>query len=166
MISERVWQVLEQASPDVGPVMHGFTYSGHPVGAAIALVNLAILEDEGLIANSANMGAYLKRGLKDRVGDHRFVGEVRGEGLMIAVELSARKDRRIARAAGAHRIVANKAFELGLLIRPSPFIDALAFSPPLCITKDECDRSLDLFVDALAAATPELDSLSESRAAA
>jgi L-2,4-diaminobutyrate transaminase len=168
MISERVWQVLEQASPDVGPVMHGFTYSGHPVGAAIALVNLAILEDEGLIANSANMGAYLKRGLKDRVGDHRFVGEVRGEGLMIAVELSADKDRRIpfARADGAHRIVANKAFELGLLIRPSPFIEALAFSPPLCITKDECDRSLDLFVDALAAATPELDALSESRAAA
>jgi L-2,4-diaminobutyrate transaminase len=168
MISERVWQVFEQASPDVGPVMHGFTYSGHPVGAAIALVNLAILEDEGLVANSANMGAYLKMGLKDRVGDHRFVGEVRGEGLMIAVELSADKDRRIpfARAAGAHRIVANKAFELGLLIRPSPFIEALAFSPPLCITKDECDRSLDLFVNALAAATPELDALSESRAAA
>ena len=87
---------------------------------------------------------------------------------MIAVELSADKDRRIpfARADGAHRIVANKAFELGLLIRPSPFIEALAFSPPLCITKDECDRSLDLFVDALAAATPELDTLSESRAAA
>jgi L-2,4-diaminobutyrate transaminase len=168
MISERVWQVFEQASPEVGPVMHGFTYSGHPVGAAIALVNLAILEDEGLVANSANMGAYLKMGLKDRVGDHRFVGEVRGEGLMIAVELSADKDRRIpfARAAGAHRIVANKAFELGLLIRPSPFIEALAFSPPLCITKDECDRSLDLFVNALAAATPELDALSESRAAA
>jgi adenosylmethionine-8-amino-7-oxononanoate aminotransferase len=133
MISERVWGVLEQASPEVGPVMHGFTYSGHPVGAAIALVNLAILEDEGLVANSANMGAYLKRGLKDRVGDHRFVGEVRGEGLMIAVELSADKARRIpfARAAGAHRIVANKAYELGLLVRPSPFIEALAFSPPL-----------------------------------
>ena len=107
------------------------------------------------------MGAYLKKGLKDRVGDHRFVGEVRGEGLMIAGELSADKARRIpfARAAGAHRIVANKTYELGLLVQPSPFIEALAFSPPLCITRDECDRSLDLFVDALAAACPELEAL-------
>jgi L-2,4-diaminobutyrate transaminase len=82
--------------------------------------------------------------------------------------LSADKGKRVPfpRAAGAHRIVANKAFELGLVVRASPFIEALAFSPPLCITKDECDRALDLFVDALAAATPELDVLSGSRAAA
>lgn len=87
---------------------------------------------------------------------------------MIAVELSADKGRRIrfARAAGAHRIVADRAFELGLVIRPSPFIEALAFSPPLCITKDECDRALDLFADALRAASPEPDALSGSRAAA
>jgi L-2,4-diaminobutyrate transaminase len=134
----------------------------------MALANLAILEDEGMVANSASMGAYLKKGLKERVGDHRYVGDVRGEGLMIAVELSADKGKRVPfpRAAAAHRIVANKAFELGLVVRPSPFIEALAFSPPLCITKDECDRSLDLFVDALEAATPELDALPESRAAA
>jgi L-2,4-diaminobutyrate transaminase len=168
LISQRVWDVMERASPEVGPVMHGFTYSGHPVGAAMALANLAILEGEGLVANSASMGAYLKKGLKERVGDHRYVGDVRGEGLMIAVELSADKERRIpfSRAAAAHRIVANKAFELGLVVRPSPFLEALAFSPPLCITKDECDRSLDLFVDALAAASPDLDALSEARAAA
>jgi L-2,4-diaminobutyrate transaminase len=132
------------------------------------LANLAILEGEGLISNAAAMGAYLKKGLKDRVAGHRYVGEIRGEGLMVAVELSADRGRRtpFPRAAGAHRIVANRAFELGLIIRPSPFIEALAFSPPLCITKDECDRALDLFVEALDAASPELDTLCGSRAAA
>ena len=96
LISQRVWDVMERASPEVGPVMHGFTYSGHPVGAAMALANLAILEDEGMVANSASMGAYLKKGLKERVGDHPYVGDVRGEGLMIAVELSADKGKRVA----------------------------------------------------------------------
>jgi L-2,4-diaminobutyrate transaminase len=168
LISQRIWEVMERASPEVGPVMHGFTYSGHPVGASIALANLAILEGEGLISNAAAMGAYLKKGLEDRVAGHRYVGEIRGEGLMVAVELSADRGRRtpFPRAAGAHRIVANRAFELGLIIRPSPFIEALAFSPPLCITKDECDRALDLFVEALDAASPELDTLCGSRAAA
>ena len=93
LISQRVWDVMERASPEVGPVMHGFTYSGHPVGAAMALANLAILEDEGMVANSASMGAYLKKGLKERVGDHPYVGDVRGQGLMIAVELSADKGK-------------------------------------------------------------------------
>jgi L-2,4-diaminobutyrate transaminase len=168
VISQRMWEVLERASPEVGPVMHGFTYSGHPVGASIALANLAILEGEGLVANAASMGAYLKKGLEDRVAAHRYVGEVRGEGLMIAVELSADRGSRstFSRAAGAHRIVANRAFELGLIVRPSPFIEALAFSLPLCITRDECDRALDLFADALDAASPELDTLSGLRAAA
>ena len=143
--------------------MHGFTYSGHPVGAAIALVNLAILEDEGLVANSASMGAYLKRGLKDRVGDHRLRrrgprrrlddrgGALRRQGSTHPVRPRRRRapDRR------------QQGLRAWPLVRPSPFIEALAFSPPLCITKDECDRSLDLFVDALAAATPELDALSE-----
>ncbi len=168
LISQRVWDVMERASPEFGPVMHGFTYSGHPVGAAMALANLKIMEEEDLVANAASVGAYLKKGLKERVGDHRYVGDVRGEGLMIAAELSADKAKRVPfpRAAGAHRIVANKAYELGLVVRPSPFLEALAFSPPLCITKDECDRALDIFADALAAATPELDKLSESKAAA
>ena len=161
VISKRVWDVMERASPEAGALMHGFTYSGHPVGAAIALANLAIVESEGLVQNAEHVGRYLKQSLRERVGHHRYVGDVRGEGLMIGVELVAdRADRRaFARSANAHRIVAAAALERGLIVRPSPFLDVLVFSPPLCITKSECDLALDRFADALDAATPDLDRL-------
>ena len=158
VISERIWNVLEQASPEYGPVMHGFTYSGHPVGAAIGLANLAILEREDLIANSAGTGAYLRDGLRERIGDHPFVGEVRGEGLMIGVEFMADRAKRrpFAATSGAHRLVSAQAVEHGLMVRALPFIEVVSFSPPLCITKAECDEAIDCFSAALDAATPHL----------
>ena len=80
VISSRIWEVLEAASPDQGPVMHGFTYSGHPVGGAIGLANLEIMENEGLVENAARVGPYLLRRLEETVGDHPYVGDVRGVG--------------------------------------------------------------------------------------
>ncbi len=62
VISEKIWDVLKAASPEYGPVMHGFTYSGHPVGAALGLTNLDIMEREGLVEQSADVGAYLSEG--------------------------------------------------------------------------------------------------------
>ena len=88
VISERMWNVLRDASPEFGPVMHGFTYSGHPVGGAVAMANLDIMEREKLIENSAAMGVYFKDQLKERFGDHPYVGDIRGEGLMMAIEWS------------------------------------------------------------------------------
>ena len=70
------------ASPDYGPVMHGFTYSGHPVGGAIGLANLDIMENEGLVENAARVGPYLLRVLQDTVATHPYVGDVRGVGLI------------------------------------------------------------------------------------
>ena len=61
MLSERVWSVLQAGSPEVGAFAHGFTYSGHPVGAAAAMANLDILLGEDLVGNSARTGAYLQR---------------------------------------------------------------------------------------------------------
>src|SRR5262249_28082701 len=89
VISERMWDVFRDASPEMGPVMHGFTYSGHPVGGAVAMANLDIMESEGLIENSAAMGVYFRDRLQERFADHPYVGEVRGQGLMLAVELVA-----------------------------------------------------------------------------
>src|SRR5205085_9038478 len=94
VIGERVWRVLEEASPVAGPVMHGFTYSGHPVGGAIGLANLEIIERERLVENAAATGAYFLRQLQDRTADHPYVGSVRGEGLMLAVEFVADKAQR------------------------------------------------------------------------
>ena len=53
--------MLEAASPEYGPIMHGFTYSGHPVGGAIGLANLDIMESEGMVENAARVGPYLLR---------------------------------------------------------------------------------------------------------
>jgi L-2,4-diaminobutyrate transaminase len=159
VVSERVWDVLANASPEYGPVMHGFTYSGHPVGAAIGLANIAILEAEGMVGNSARLGAYLLQGLRERVGRHRYIGDIRGEGLMIGVELMADRSKRrpFAPTSNAHRLVAARSVEHGLLVRALPFIEVLAFSPPLCITMADCEEAIDRFALALDAATPELD---------
>ena len=114
--------------PSSGPVMHGFTYSGHPVGAAIGLANIDIMEGEGLVENSAKVGAYLLRGLRERVGSHRYVGDVRGAGLMIGVEFIADRAKRrpFAPGNGPHRLVAAKALDRGLMVRALPFIEVVA----------------------------------------
>jgi L-2,4-diaminobutyrate transaminase len=161
VISEKIWKVLEAASPDYGPVMHGFTYSGHPVGAALGLTNLDIMEREGLVQQSAEVGAYLLKSLQERVGDHPHVGEVRGAGQMIAVEYIADKATRrfFDPKANAHRVVAAKTLEFGVLARALPYIEVMSFSPPLCMTRSEADAAVEIFGKALDAVTPELGKL-------
>ncbi|HTZ36720.1 MAG TPA: aminotransferase [Stellaceae bacterium] len=158
VISERVWNVLHDASPEIGPMMHGFTYSGHPVGGAVAMANLDIMEGENLIENSAAMGAYFKEQLTARFADHPLVGDIRGEGLMLAIELVA--DRKTKRFFDhdkyVHRIVQKRAFEEGVMVRALPFVEAIAFSPPLCISRGEIDEALDRFARGFAAALPEV----------
>jgi L-2,4-diaminobutyrate transaminase len=158
VIAERVWNVLRDASPEMGPVMHGFTYSGHPVGGAVALANLDIMENEGLIENSAAMGVYFRDRLRERFGDHPYVGEIRGQGLMLAVELVA--DRATKRFFDhdkwVHRAIQKKAFEEGVMVRALPYAEVISFSPPLCITRAEIDEALDRFARGFDKAMPEL----------
>jgi L-2,4-diaminobutyrate transaminase len=167
VISERIWNVLEQASPQHGPIMHGFTYSGHPVGGAIGLANLEIMENEGMVENAARVGPYLRERLRATIGDHAYVGDVRGEGLMIAVEFVADKASRrpFAASANAHRIVSAKAMEQDLMVRPLPYIEVIPFSPPLCITEADCDEAVERFARALDQATPELHRLAKESSA-
>jgi L-2,4-diaminobutyrate transaminase len=165
VISEKVWNVLKDASPEFGPVMHGFTYSGHPVGGALGLVNIDIMEREGLVEQSAEVGRYLKKLLNERLGDHPHVGEVRGVGQMIAVEFVADKASRrfFDPKTGAHRLVAAKALEGGVLSRALPFIEVNSFSPPLCMTKAEAEEAVERYGKALDAVTPELRRLADVR---
>ena len=158
VISERIWEVLREASPEYGPVMHGFTYSGHPVGGALGLVNIGILERERLVEQAAEVGSYLGKCLKERVGGHPHVGEVRGIGQMHAVEYVADKatKRFFDPKVGAHRIVAGRTLEHGILCRPLPFIEVNSFSPPLTMTRDEAEEAVERFGKALDAATPDL----------
>ena len=161
VISEKIWTVLRDASPEAGPLMHGFTYSGHPVGGAVGLANLDIMEREGLVENSAVMGAYLRDQLRERLADNPFVGEVRGAGLMVAVEYVAdKKSRRFFDPqTQPHRIVARLALDDGVQLRALPYGEINSFSPPLCITRGEVDEVVKRFTRALERAIPELRQL-------
>jgi L-2,4-diaminobutyrate transaminase len=161
VISEKIWAVLKDASAEFGPVMHGFTYSGHPVGGALGLINIDIMEREGLVQQAAEVGGYLQRLLADRIGAHPYVGEVRGMGQMIAVEFIADKTNRrfFGPKTAAHRVVAAKAQEAGVLTRALPFIEVNSFSPPLCMSPTEAEEAVERYGKALDAATPELGRL-------
>jgi L-2,4-diaminobutyrate transaminase len=163
VISNKIWNVLREASPEFGPVMHGFTYSGHPVGAALGLVNLDIMEREGLVEQAAEVGPYLLKLLRQRIGGHAHVGDVRGVGQMLAVEFVADKATRrfFEPKAAAHRLVAAKAFEAGVLTRALPFIEVNSFSPPLCMSKAMAEQAVERYGNALDAATSDLAKLAD-----
>lgn len=161
IVSERIWSVLEATSPEMGAFMHGFTYSGHPVGSAVALANLDLFEAEGLVDNSARLGPYLVEQLRQAVGDHPFVGDVRGVGLMAAVEFVADRATRqpFPQGTAPHRIVSKHAAEAGVLTRALPFLPVNSFSPPLTLTAKDIDEAVERYAKGLAAATPALSAL-------
>ena len=126
---------------------HVLTSSGHPVSAAASLANIEIIESEGLVENSAAVGAYCKELLEGMMGDHPSIGDVRGLGLLMAVELV--KDRETkAPFDPEDRIVdrLNESFKRnGLILRVAGPV--IHIGPPLCITKSEVDEiihALDL----------------------
>jgi L-2,4-diaminobutyrate transaminase len=91
IVGERVWKVIERGSEELGPMGHGWTYSGHPLGAAAGLANLDLLERENLTENARNIGSYMHEQFKNSFEDHPLVGEVRGVGLLLALEFVADK---------------------------------------------------------------------------
>jgi len=122
---------------------HGFTYSGHPVACAVALRNLRILEEEGLVERSRAMGEVLRSQL-ERLRRHRLVGDVRSLGLLGGVELVRDRETRapFPASVGAARRVAAAAMEEGVLVRALSG-DVIAFSPPLVITEEEIVRAVE-----------------------
>lgn len=161
IVSERIWQVLEATSSETGAFMHGFTYSGHPVGSAVALANLDLFEAEDLVGNAARLGPHLMGRLQEKIGHHPFVGDVRGVGLMVGVEFVANRATRrpFPASAAPHKIVASHATAAGVLTRALPFLPVNSFSPPLSITAAQIDEAVDRYAAALDTATPELMAL-------
>src|SRR5690606_14811444 len=92
IVGERVWKVLVEGADENGPIGHGWTYSAHPLGAAAGIANLELIDSLGLVENAGRTGAWLNRAMKDALGGHAHVGEVRGEGMLCAVELVADRD--------------------------------------------------------------------------
>jgi len=158
IVSEKVWRVLEQGSDAYGPIGHGWTYSSHPLCAAAGVANLEVVDELDIVNNAREVGAYFNRALKDAVGDNRFVGEVRGEGLMAAVEFVRDRDDRVffdpSEKVGP-RITA-ALLERGVIGRAMPQGDILGFAPPLCLTREEADTIVSATKDAVEAVTATL----------
>jgi L-2,4-diaminobutyrate transaminase len=140
IVSERVWSVLADATS--GVFGHGYTYTAHPVAAAAALANLDLIERDGLVEQAGSRGARLQERLHEAFDDHPLVGEVRGTGLIGAVELVASRDpaRPFERALGVGQQIARKCLERGLITRALPDADTIAFSPPFVVSEDEVDE--------------------------
>ncbi len=156
LIGNRIWSEIEDSVIDV--FGHGFTTSGHPAAAAAALANLDIIEREELVARAGTMGTQLLNRLTEAVGDHPLVGNVRGCGLMVGVELVADRSSRRSfpvEAKVAAR-VARAAIETGVLVRALPANDVIAFSPAFVITPDIIDECVLRFVHALDRVSNEL----------
>ena len=159
IVSEKVWQVLEKGTDEMGPIGHGWTYSAHPIGAAAGIANLQLIDDLGLVANAKEIGAYFNKALVDALADHPHVGDVRGEGLLAAVELVEDKaDRRFydpARKVGPQ--IAAALLKEGVVARAMPQGDILGYAPPLCLTRAEADRIVDATLTALKAGASILE---------
>jgi L-2,4-diaminobutyrate transaminase len=151
MIGERVWSEIENSNGVVDVFSHGFTTSGHPAAAAAALANLDILEREYLVERAGALGLRLVARLREAVGDHPLVGDVRGCGLMAGVELVADRytRRNFPVEAKVAARVARAAIEAGVLVRALPANDVIAFSPAFVITPEMIDECVARFVLAL-----------------
>lgn len=150
IISSRVFDVLMQGADDFGPLGHGWTYSAHPIGAAAGIATLELVDRTGLVDNARETGPYLLERLSEVLGDHPNVAEVRGIGLLAAVEFMENPAERIwyPPMTVAPKI-SNEMTRLGVIARAMPEGNIIGFAPPLCITRDEVDQ----VVDALARAT-------------
>ncbi len=139
MLSPRIADVLV----DSGDWHHGFTYSGHPVAAAVALKNIEIMEREGLVEKVAkDTGPYLKERLST-LTDHKLVGEVRTYGLLGAIELVKDKASRTRwdPPGTAGGICRDRSIQSGLLMRACG--DTMVLSPPLILTRQQIDELVD-----------------------
>ena len=142
IVGDRMWRVLEQGTDENGPIGHGWTYSAHPIGAAAGVANLKLIDDLNLVAAAGETGAYLNQLLRDAVGDHAKVGEVRGEGMIAAVEFMEDPDAGTffdpAQTIGAK--VSAKLLEQGVIARAMPQGDILGFAPPFCLNRAEAEE--------------------------
>jgi adenosylmethionine-8-amino-7-oxononanoate aminotransferase len=132
LIHDRVVELLEGS-----PFRHGFTYNGHPVGAAIALANLQIIESENLLRRAADTGARMLDRLQPAL-ELDGVREVRGVGLMLGVEVEAERDT---------PAVARRALERGVVVRASG--QKIVMSPPFVIEDEQADKVVDVLLEEL-----------------
>jgi L-2,4-diaminobutyrate transaminase len=158
IVSDNVWKVLEQGSDELGAIGHGWTYSSHPLCAAAGVANLELIDRLDLVTNAGAVGTYFRKSLADALAGRPIVGDVRGDGLLAAVEFVADKDDRVffdpALKVGPRLSAAM--LERGVIARAMPHGDILGFAPPLCLTQKEADIIVDAARSAVDAVAAEL----------
>ncbi|AQS48317.1 hypothetical protein BMG03_11290 [Thioclava nitratireducens] len=151
IVSDKVWKVLEQGTDENGPIGHGWTYSAHPIGAAAGVANLELIDKLGLVENAGKVGKYLNDQMRAAIGEHANVGDIRGEGMLCAVEFVSDRDNRTFFDAsdkiGAK--IAGAMVERGVIGRAMPQGDILGLAPPLCLTEAEADKIIEVTADAV-----------------
>lgn len=138
LLNERVFEPIADESNRIGVLGHGFTGGGHPVVCAVANETIRIIEEENLVEHAKSIGAYMLQGLK-QFESHPLVAEVRGVGLIAAMELVTNKETKTAlEKPGMLGLMAGKhAAANGFITRS--IVDSMAFCPPLIINKHEID---------------------------
>ena len=139
IVSDKVFEVIEAH----GDFNHGFTYSGHPVAAAVGLENLRILKEEGIVERvKAETAPYLQKRLRE-LADHPLVGEVRGVGMLGAIELVQDKAtrKRFSGDVGVGMVCRGHCFNNGLIMRAVG--DTMIIAPPLVISQTEVDELVE-----------------------
>ena len=152
---------IHDAVRAAGPFVHGFTYSHAPVGAAVAREVLRIIESERLVDASADKGHRLRTLLEARLADHAHVGDLRGRGLMVGLELVADRETRepFPRAARVAEGIVAAAQERGVLLYSGIGLadgvdgDAILLGPPFVVTDDELTRIADVVAESVEVAT-------------
>jgi 4-aminobutyrate---pyruvate transaminase len=142
IVSGPIYEALVRQSEKIGVFAHGFTYSGHPVAAAVGVETLKIYEERRIVERVRSNAPHFQDRLR-RLGRHPLVGEARGMGLIGAVELvqdkASKKPFDAAVAAGP--LAADLALHNGLIVRAAG--DAIAVCPPLTIEPEQIDQLFD-----------------------
>jgi putrescine aminotransferase len=139
-LGRRMGEAIANAKEEL---VHGYTYSGHPVASAVALKNLEVLERDGIVTRVRDsIGPYFQRRVKEVFSDHPLIGEVRGIGMLAALELVEDKIQRrgFPPARGVGTICRDHCFNNGLVMRA--IRDTMVLAPPLIITEDEIEELL------------------------
>jgi L-2,4-diaminobutyrate transaminase len=141
IVSEQVWRVLADRSGGA-TFAHGYTYTAHPIAAAAAIANLDVIERDGLVEQAAARGEHLRARLREAFAGHPLVGEVRGLGLVAAVEFVAElaPPKRFEQPGAVAAEVTRECLERGVITRALPEGDSISFSPPFVVTEAEIDE--------------------------
>ncbi|MDR5700512.1 aminotransferase [Agromyces aerolatus] len=141
LVSPKVWDVIKSGERKYGGFGHGYTYSAHPLAAAAALANLDILERDGLVARAGTLGQHLQMRLHEAFEGHPWVAEIRGRGLMAAVEFAASTEppTPFDTSRGIAARITKRSLAHSVITRALPAADTVSFSPPFTTTEEEID---------------------------